>query len=81
MDQTIFRVDAFRDPEAEVWVATSKDVLGLTTEADTIESLAQKLRDMIPELIHLNEIVPLDYTGLIAFELISHRQKLTQIAS
>ena len=49
------RVEAFWDSEAEVWVATSVDVPGLATEADTIETLTQKLRQMIPELMLLND--------------------------
>ncbi len=42
------------DPEARVWVATSEDVPGLVTEAETHEKLDRKLRVLIPELIELN---------------------------
>ncbi len=51
MKQMTFKVQAFWDAEAEVWVTTSKDVPGLVIEASTIEVLTQKLREMIPELI------------------------------
>lgn len=81
MTQMTFKVEAFWDSEAEVWVATSDDVPGLVTEASTIEILTQKLRDMIPELIILNKIVPPDYAGSLTFELISHRQELIEVAS
>ncbi|BDA67871.1 Domain of unknown function DUF1902 [Calothrix sp. PCC 7716] len=64
-------IEAFWDSEAEVWVATSEDVPGLVTEAETIELLSSKLRVMIPELIFANEIVLIDYTGSINFQLIS----------
>lgn len=47
-------VHAEWDEEAAVWVATSDDVPGLVTEADTIEALEAKLRVMIPELLDLN---------------------------
>lgn len=47
-------VRAFYDDEAKVWVAESKDVPGLATEAESIESLVKKLRVMVPELIALN---------------------------
>lgn len=77
----IFKVQAFWDAEAEVWVATSEDLPGLVTEASTIEILTQKLREMIPELIFLNRILPPDYVGSITFELISHRQELIQVVS
>lgn len=42
------------DDEAEVWVATSDDVPGLATEADTMEGLISKLKVIIPELLELN---------------------------
>lgn len=80
MTQITFKVQAFWDKDAEVWVATSEDVPGLATEASSIEILTQKLRVMIPELIVLNRIIPSDYVGSITFELISHRQELIQVA-
>ena len=80
MTQTTFKVQAFWDTSAQVWVATSDDVPGLATEASTIEDLTQKLREMIPELILLNHIVPADYVGSISFELTSHRQELIEVA-
>jgi predicted RNase H-like HicB family nuclease len=81
MTQITFKVQAFSDKDAQVWVATSEDVPGLVTEASTIEVLTQKLRDMIPELILLNRIVPSDYVGSITFELISHRQELIWVTN
>jgi predicted RNase H-like HicB family nuclease len=42
------------DAEASVWVATSQEVPGLATEADTIEQLTAKLKLMIPELLEAN---------------------------
>ena len=69
MTQITFKVEAFWDSDAEVWVATSDDVPGLVTEASTIEVLTQKLREMIPELIILNRIIPPDYMGSITFDI------------
>ncbi|WP_138505064.1 DUF1902 domain-containing protein [Nostoc sp. PA-18-2419] len=80
MTQITFKIQAFWDKDAEVWVATSLDVPGLATEASSIEILTQRLRVMIPELIVLNGIIPSDYVGSITFELISHRQELIQVA-
>ncbi|MCC0179850.1 DUF1902 domain-containing protein [Waterburya agarophytonicola K14] len=57
MSQHFYKVEAFWDSEARVWVAESEDVPGLATEADTIEALTDKLRKMIPELLNLNGIV------------------------
>ncbi len=45
------------DAEAKVWVATSDDVPGLVTEAETMELLASKLKLMIPELLELNGLI------------------------
>ena len=43
------------DSDAEVWVATSDDVRGLITEAETPEALERKLLVMIPELLELSD--------------------------
>jgi predicted RNase H-like HicB family nuclease len=44
-------VNAVWDDEAKVWVATSDDVPGLATEAETYDALVKKLMVMIPELL------------------------------
>jgi predicted RNase H-like HicB family nuclease len=38
------------DPEAGVWVATTRDLRGLVTEAETLEGLRAKLPGMILDL-------------------------------
>ena len=50
----IYFVRAEWDEEARVWVATSDDVPGLATEADTAELLVEKLKSLIPELVDAN---------------------------
>jgi predicted RNase H-like HicB family nuclease len=52
-----FKVTAFWDAEASVWVAESEDVPGLVTEADSVEQLAAKLRTMVPELLEANGVL------------------------
>jgi len=42
------------DAEAGVWVATSDDVPGLATEAETLEALSTKLDSLVPELLDAN---------------------------
>jgi len=42
------------DPEAEVWVATTQDLRGLVTEAESIEALRAKLPGMILDLLEEN---------------------------
>ena len=39
------------DPDAAVWVATTNDLRGLVTEADSIEALRAKLPGMIIDLL------------------------------
>ena len=58
------------DEECQVWVATSDDVPGLATEAETIESLIRKLKVMIPELLKANGY-PVSYD--VPFEILSRR--------
>jgi len=50
----MLEIHAFWDDEAQVWVATSDDVPGLVIEATSIESLVERLRTIIPELMELN---------------------------
>lgn len=44
-------VHADWDPEASVWVATTQDLRGLVTEAESIEALRVKLPGMILDLL------------------------------
>lgn len=81
MKSAAYQVKAFWDAEVAVWVATSEDVPGLATEADTIEALSQKLHQIIPDLLLSNNIISADYVGAIAIELTSHRQELIEVAS
>jgi predicted RNase H-like HicB family nuclease len=52
-----YKVIAFWDPEASVWVAESEDVPGLVTEAETVEQLVAKLRVLVPELLEANGVL------------------------
>ena len=63
------------DEEAMVWVATSDDVPGLATEAVTIETLIEKLKVMIPELLIANNTA---FEDEVPFEIITRRFELTQ---
>lgn len=81
MSQLSCRIEAFWDAQAQVWSATSVDVPGLATEADTLEALTQKLRQMVPELLLLNQVIPAHQTIAIALELIGYRQEIIQVAA
>lgn len=45
------------DEEGQVWVASSDDVPGLATGADTFEDLVEKLRVVVPELLEENGLI------------------------
>jgi hypothetical protein len=68
-------VHAEWDEEARVWVATSDDVPGLATEESTLESLVEKLKVMIPELLAVN-----GFTGEadVPFEILTRRFEIAQ---
>jgi len=69
MTKSLF-VRAEWDEEARVWVATSDDVPGLATEAETMEALVEKLRGLIPELLEANGETDLTE---VPFELLTRR--------
>ena len=72
MGAKVIKVQAFWDAEARVWVATSDDLPGLVTEADTAEHLSEKLKVMIPELIEINS--PLRKRGGVGGGVINYTQ-------
>ncbi|MEB3228243.1 MAG: DUF1902 domain-containing protein [Synechocystis sp.] len=75
-----YQIQAFWDQEAEVWVAQSKDILGLVTESPTLEQLILKLRQMIPELLAANHHVTPAAKQDIIFELITRREESISVA-
>lgn len=65
-----FFIRAEWDDEAHVWVATSDDVAGLVTEADTLEALSAKLQILVPELLQANGDTG---TQDLSFELLARK--------
>lgn len=59
-DELCVTVHAQWDDEAKVYHAWSDDVLGLATEAESLEKLKEKLRLMVPDLIALNDHSPFE---------------------
>lgn len=66
------------DAEAECWYATSDDVPGLATGADTIEELIERLKTIIPELLQLNGM---DSSDHVSFELLARRRTVVGVAA
>lgn len=48
------------DNEVKVWIATSDDVDGLAIEASTVDTLIEKLKIVIPELMEANNQLTID---------------------
>jgi predicted RNase H-like HicB family nuclease len=67
-----YHVKAEWDPEAEVWVASSEDVPGLATGADTFEALVEKLKVVVPELLEENGLLPAG-TSEVPFAITAER--------
>lgn len=74
------QVKAEWDPEARVWVAESEDVPGLVAEAETVEALADKLRDLIPELLEANGITPPTDDHELPFDILAERHDRIRFA-
>lgn len=51
-------VTADWDDEAQVWVASSMDIGGLSVEADTLEQLSVKVAGAVQDLLELNGPTP-----------------------
>jgi len=64
------------DEEANMWVATSDDIPGLATEAETIENLVEKLKIIVPELLEANGIT---YEKELSLEILSRRFELIHV--
>ena len=65
-----FVVTAQWDDEASVWVATSSDIVGLVTEASTLDELFQRVVAVAPELLAAND-VPFDGHGTVDIHIVS----------
>ncbi|MDI9571046.1 MAG: DUF1902 domain-containing protein [Pseudomonadota bacterium] len=76
MDKKAINVEAHWDHEAQVWVASSDDVPGLITEAETTELLFEKLKILIPELLEANGMLTREECVDIPVNLLSRREEL-----
>ena len=74
--QKVFFIRAEWDNDAGIWSATSVDILGLATEADSIDNLFNKLSSMIPEFMLLNK---LSDQSEIRYEVIARKCSIAYI--
>ena len=76
--QKVFAIHVEWDNNASIWCATSEDILGLATEADSIDNLFNKLSSMIPELMLFNKIT--DQTEIV-YEVLARKSSIAHIPS
>ena len=76
---SLYHVTAEWDDEGQVWVASSEDVPGLATGADTFEALIEKLKVVIPELLVENGLLPTGTSG-VPFEIKAERTEYAHVA-
>lgn len=75
-----YHVRAEWDAEARVWFASSDDVPGLATGADTFEALVDKLRVVVPELLAENGLLT-DPAQDVPFEVSAARTEHARYAA
>jgi len=72
------KIKVIWDDEAKVWIATSDDVPGLVTESEDFDTLINKLRVIIPELIEENKL-EFGRAGKIKFHIIGERTEILMV--
>jgi len=73
-----YHVTAEWDDEAKVWVASSDDVPGLATGAETLEGLIERLKIVIPELLVENGLLSANIESVL-FEVRAKRSELAPV--
>jgi predicted RNase H-like HicB family nuclease len=74
----LYHVTAEWDDAAQVWVASSDDVPGLATGAETLEGLIEKLKIVIPELLVENGLLPASVES-VPFAVRAERTELARV--
>lgn len=59
------------DEEASVWVATSPDVTGLVLESESLDTLMNRVKDAVPELLELNSQKPANVISYVCNRTLS----------
>ena len=73
-----YSVEVFRCTEADVFVATSEDIPGLTLEADTLGGMLEAVMEMVPQLLERNLNVPRDADVQVTVRLKRAEQPVAQ---
>lgn len=75
--KTGYEIKAMWDSEAGMWVASSDEVSGLCTEAETMELLIEKLKTIVPELLQANGVIFSPHQ--LAFHIVSERTEMVEV--
>lgn len=70
-----FLITAFWESDANVWVASSDDELSLVAEAESLDTLRNKIRELVPELMALNGLSP--ENDSVPYDLLVHDNQRT----
>ncbi len=54
------RFEVHRDEETDVWCAISIDDLGIVTEARTLEALRERLKQLVPDMLEIEDGCPIE---------------------
>lgn len=69
-----FTIKANWDAEASVWYVEDSDVPGLVAEGESVEELLEKIKILLPELIHMNRhLLGDDVTENLPIHLMAER--------
>jgi predicted RNase H-like HicB family nuclease len=74
-----YRVLAHWDDDAKVWWAESTDVKGLAAESESLEGLLEDLRQIVPELLQLNQQITSPQS--VEIQLIADRTEGVRVAA
>ena len=76
-EKTEYEIKAMWDTEAGMWIASSEEVPGLCTEAETLEILIKKLKTIVPELLQANSVAFPPHQ--LSFHIVSERTEMVEV--
>lgn len=72
-------IQANWDEEASVWYVVESDVPGLVAEGDSLEELLEKIKGLLPDLVHLNRHLLGELPASLSIHLIAERSEVVDI--
>ncbi|WP_033922955.1 DUF1902 domain-containing protein [Sphingomonas sp. 37zxx] len=81
---TVWMVRAEYDPEARVWYVSDSDIPGIAADAETLETLAEKIGQMLPDLLDVNAALIADtarLSGPHSIRIVAHHERDFAVAA